>query len=167
METRTECKVFFITDFNQQAQYLTEMHRKGWRLTKIRWSFFYHFEKCQPEEVVYQVDFKESKNKDRDSYFRMYEDYGWEFVTSCRSFVIFRKAAVKGDLEIYGDRESKLVFVKTIIQRRYLLSLGLYFMLIGMNLNEHNYVFTLVLSAIYIPLVLLIGYRFYRLVKNN
>mgnify|MGYP000334816408 CR=1 FL=1 len=46
METKIECKVFFITDFNQQAQYLTEMHRKGWRLTKIRWSFFYHFEKC-------------------------------------------------------------------------------------------------------------------------
>ena len=167
METKIECKVFFITDFNQQAQYLTEMHRKGWRLTKIRWSFFYHLEKCEPEDVAYQVDFKESKNKDRESYLRMYEDYGWEFVTSCQNFVFFRKAAVKGDLEIYGDRESKLVFVKTIIQRRYLLSLGLYFILIVMNLNEHHYVFTLVLSAIYIPLLLLIGYRFYRLVKNN
>ncbi|HEL2109917.1 TPA: DUF2812 domain-containing protein [Streptococcus suis] len=83
METKTECKVFFITDFNQQAQYLTEMHRKGWRLTKIRWNFFYHFEKCQPEDIAYQVDFKESKNKDRESYLRMYEDYGWEFVVSC------------------------------------------------------------------------------------
>ena len=64
METKIECKVFFITDFNQQAQYLTEMHRKGWRLTKIRWSFFYHFEKCEPEDVAYQVDFKESKITD-------------------------------------------------------------------------------------------------------
>lgn len=98
METKTECKVFFITDFNQQAQYLTEMHRKGWGLTKIRWSFFYHFEKCQPEDVVYQVDFKESKNKDRKSYLRMYEDYGWEFVTSCQSFIIFRKLAKLGGL---------------------------------------------------------------------
>lgn len=167
MATKTECKVFFITDFSQQADYLSEMHQQGWKLVKISWLFFYHFEKCQPEEVVYQVDFKESKNKDRESYLRMYKDYGWEFVTSCQNFVIFRKAAVKGDLEIYGDRESKLVFVKTIIQRRYLLSLGLYFILIGMNLNEHHYVLTLVPSAIYIPLLLLIGYRFYRLVKNN
>lgn len=51
MGTKIECKVFFITDFNQQAQYLTEMHRKGWRLTKIRWSFFYHFEKCELEDM--------------------------------------------------------------------------------------------------------------------
>ncbi|HEM5424499.1 TPA: DUF2812 domain-containing protein, partial [Streptococcus suis] len=67
MDTRTECKVFFITDFSQQASYLSEMHQQGWKLVKISWLFFYHFEKCQPEEVVYQVDFKESKNKDRDS----------------------------------------------------------------------------------------------------
>ncbi|HEL1748449.1 TPA: DUF2812 domain-containing protein [Streptococcus suis] len=39
------------------------MHQQGWKLVKISWLFFYHFEKCQPEEVVYQVDFKESKIK--------------------------------------------------------------------------------------------------------
>ena len=166
METKIESKVFFITDFNQQAQYLTEMHRKGWRLTKIRWSFFYHFEKCQPEDVVYQVDFKEAKNKDRENYLHMYEDYGWEFVTSCQNFVIFRKAAVKGDLEIYGDRESKLEFVNTIFQRRYLLSLGLYFILSGTNMSSHPG-FVLVFSLIYIPLLLLLGLRFYRMIKSD
>ena len=166
METKIESKVFFITDFNQQAQYLTEMHRKGWRLTKIRWSFFYHFEKCEPEEVVYQVDFKESKNKDRKSYLRMYEDYGWEFVTSCQNFVIFRKAAVKGDLEIYGDRESRVEFVKTIFQRRYLLSLGLYGSLLGTSLRSRPG-FVLVFSLIYIPLLLLLGIRFYRMIKSD
>ncbi|WP_392372358.1 DUF2812 domain-containing protein, partial [Streptococcus suis] len=101
------------------------MHQQGWKLVKISWLFFYHFEKCQPEEVVYQVDFKESKNKDRDSYLRMYEDYGWEFVVSCQNFNVFRKPAKMGELELYGDRESKVEFVKTIFQRRYLLSLGL------------------------------------------
>ena len=98
METKIESKVFFITDFNQQAHYLSNMHKKGWKLVKISWSLFYHFEKCEPEDVVYQVDFKESKNKDRESYLRMYEDYGWEFVTSCQSFIIFRKLAKLGGL---------------------------------------------------------------------
>lgn len=28
METKTECRVFFITDFNQQAHYLSDMHKK-------------------------------------------------------------------------------------------------------------------------------------------
>ena len=116
--------------------------------------------------VAYQVDFKESKNKDRESYLRMYEDYGWEFVTSCQNFVIFRKAAVKGDLEIYGDRESKLEFVNTIFQRRYLLSLGLYFILSGTNMSSHPG-FVLVFSLIYIPLLLLLGIRFYRMIKSD
>ncbi|HEP1822819.1 TPA: DUF2812 domain-containing protein [Streptococcus suis] len=166
METRTEFKVFFITDFSQQADYLSEMHQQGWKLVKISWLFFYHFEKCQPEDVVYQVDFKEVKNKDRDSYLRMYEDYGWEFVVSCQNFVIFRKVAVKGDLEIYGDRESKVEFVKAIFQRRYLLSLGLYFILLGTNMRSHP-AFVLGISIIYIPLLLLLGLRFYRMVKSN
>ena len=166
METKIECKVFFITDFNQQAQYLTEMHRKGWRLTKIRWSFFYHFEKCQPEDVVYQVDFKEAKNKDRENYLHMYEDYGWEFVVSCRNFNIFRKPAKMGELELYGDRESRVEFVKTIFQRRYLLSLGLYGILLGTSLRSRPG-FVLGFSIIYIPLLLLLGIRFYRMVKSN
>ena len=166
METKIECKVFFIFFFNQQTQYLTKRNRKGWRLTKIRWSSFYHFEKSEPEDVAYQVDFKESKNKDRESYLRMYEDYGWEFVTSCQNFVIFRKAAVKGDLEIYGDRESRVEFVKTIFQRRYLLSLGLYGILLGTSLRSRPG-FVLGFSIIYIPLLLLLGIRFYRMVKSN
>ena len=166
METKIESKVFFITDFNQQAHYLSNMHKKGWKLVKISWSLFYHFEKCEPEDVVYQVDFKESKNKDRKSYLRMYEDYGWEFVTSCQNFVIFRKAAVKGDLEIYGDRESRVEFVKTIFQRRYLLSLGLYGILLGTSLRSRPG-FVLGFSIIYIPLLLLLGIRFYRMVKSN
>ena len=116
--------------------------------------------------VAYQVDFKESKNKDRESYLRMYEDYGWEFVTSCQNFVIFRKAAVKGDLEIYGDRESRVEFVKTIFQRRYLLSLGLYGILLGTSLRSRPG-FVLGFSIIYIPLLLLLGIRFYRMVKSN
>ena len=96
----------------------------------------------------------------------MYEDYGWEFVTSCQNFVIFRKAAVKGDLEIYGDRESKLEFVNTIFQRRYLLSLGLYFILSGTNMSSHPG-FVLGFSIIYIPLLLLLGIRFYRMIKSD
>jgi hypothetical protein len=96
----------------------------------------------------------------------MYEDYGWEFVTSCQNFVIFRKAAVKGDLEIYGDRESRVEFVKTIFQRRYLLSLGLYGILLGTSLRSRPG-FVLGFSIIYIPLLLLLGIRFYRMVKSN
>ncbi len=73
---------------------------------------------------------------------------------------------VRGDLEIYGDRESKLEFVKTIFQRRYLLSLGLYFILSGDEYRSHPG-FVLGFSIIYIPLLLLLGIRFYRMVKSN
>ncbi|HEM5424523.1 TPA: DUF2812 domain-containing protein, partial [Streptococcus suis] len=97
---------------------------------------------------------------------RMYEDYGWEFVVSCQNFNVFRKPAKMGELELYGDRESKVEFVKTIFQRRYLLSLGLYGILLGTSLGSSPG-FVLGISIIYIPLLLLLGIRFYRMVKSN
>ena len=71
-----------------------------------------------------------------------------------------------GELELYGDRESKVEFAKTIFQRRYLLSLGLYFILLGTSLGSRPG-FVLGVSIIYIPLLLLLGLRFYRMIKSN
>ncbi|HEL2302872.1 TPA: hypothetical protein TZM69_000771 [Streptococcus suis] len=56
--------------------------------------------------------------------------------------------------------------MKTIFQRRYLLSLGLYGILLGASLGSRPG-FVLGISIIYIPLLLLLGIRFYRMVKSN
>ncbi|MBS8071655.1 DUF2812 domain-containing protein [Streptococcus suis] len=99
------------------------------------------------------------------SLFKTLQQNRWEFVVSCQNFNIFRKPAKMGELELYGDRENKVEFVKTIFQRRYLPSLGLYGILLGTSLRSRPG-FVLGISIIYIPLLLLLGIRFYRMVKE-
>ena len=48
-KTKTEFKWFTIPQYRQEEEYLTSMHRKGWKFTKVSFPGFYHFEQCEPE----------------------------------------------------------------------------------------------------------------------
>lgn len=67
METKTEIHFFFLPDFEKEEHYLAEQHRQGWKFQKNKFGFFYIFEKCQPEEVIYQLDFKPN-GQDKEEY---------------------------------------------------------------------------------------------------
>ncbi|MFC3927694.1 DUF2812 domain-containing protein [Streptococcus caprae] len=86
MKTKVEWKKFFITDFEQEERYLTEMHRKGWKFVRVRFGMFYHFEAVESAEVTYKLDFVQLKKAERESYLQMYADYGWENVARCWNF---------------------------------------------------------------------------------
>lgn len=165
MKTRVEWKLFFITDFEKEAAYLTEMHRNGWKFVRIRMGMWYVFEECQPEEVVYQLDFRPDKQEEQSVYEQMYRDYGWEFVGNCNHFGIFRKRATDGDTSLYSDMDSKKAMVARIFKRRYLLSLAIYIIVVLLNFR-HSPRFALGVSTIYLPLLIFVGYRFRRLFKK-
>ena len=42
--TKTEFKWFTIPQYRQEEEYLSNMHQKGWKFTKITFPGFYHFE---------------------------------------------------------------------------------------------------------------------------
>ncbi|MFZ2532430.1 MAG: DUF2812 domain-containing protein [Streptococcus suis] len=165
METKIECKVFFITDFEQEAAYLTGMHNAGWKLVAIRMGMWYIFEECPPENVVYQLDFRPEKKEEQSVYEQMYRDYGWEHVTDCNHFGIFRKAGV-GDTELYSDLKTKKAMVGRIFKRRYLLSLAIYCLTLPTFLI-HSPILAVVISSIYLPLLTVLGLRFYRIMKTG
>lgn len=56
-EKKTELRIFTIADWEKEEQYLRKRHRKGWRFVKVGLLGVYHFEKCTPEDVVYQLDY--------------------------------------------------------------------------------------------------------------
>ncbi|MBM7635935.1 DUF2812 domain-containing protein [Streptococcus saliviloxodontae] len=58
MVTKTEVKIFWITDFEEETAYLRRMHQSGWKFVKLMAGCFFHFESCPPEDVVYQLDFR-------------------------------------------------------------------------------------------------------------
>ncbi|MGT2753694.1 DUF2812 domain-containing protein [Streptococcus ovis] len=165
MKTKVVFKLFLITDFEKIEAYLADMHKKGWKLTEVKWGVFYHFEACDPADVVYKIDFKPMKKEESVSYVQFYQDYDWELVNTCRSFRLFRKNAVDGeDVEIFSDNASKLEMIGRIFKRRFLFSMFLYLYLIV--LQDENTTFRIGVSLIYLPLLLYLAYRFYQLRKQ-
>jgi len=124
--TGTEFRYFDLSEVEREEEYLTQMHRDGWKLTKTGSFSVYRFESCQPEDVVYRIDFNPAASGDRENYLRMYEDYGWECVTTLDDYCYFRKPASESspeDNEIFSDSESRLSMMHAIVRKQILFSL--------------------------------------------
>lgn len=51
-------RFFTIADYEDEEIWLRVQHKKGWKLVKTIIPCFYIFEKCEPEDVIYRLDFK-------------------------------------------------------------------------------------------------------------
>ena len=129
MEKKIVYRIFTIADYEREALYFREMHAKGWKLKEVSYSTLlfavkYTFEKCQPEQMSYQLDFYPMKKSDRASYLQLFKDCGWEHITDFNGFSYFRKlhSGIESDaeFEIYNDAAGKLAMVKRILTRRML-----------------------------------------------
>ena len=132
MEKKIVYRIFTIADYEREALYFREMHAKGWKLRKVSYSILlfvvkYTFEKCQPEQVSYQLDFYPMEKSERASYLQLFKDCGWEHITEFNSFSYFRKvhSEIESDVEfeIYNDVAGKLAMVKRILRLRLVPSL--------------------------------------------
>ena len=129
MEKKVVYRIFTIADYEREALYFREMHAKGWKLRKVSYSILlfavkYTFEKCQPEQVSYQLDFYPMKKSERASYLQLFKDCGWEHITNFNGFSYFRKAHSEiesdAEFEIYNDAAGRLAMVKRILTMRIL-----------------------------------------------
>ncbi len=113
-------KWFWNYDYDKQENYYSEMHAKGWALMKPEGKtavVLQTFEKCEPANVVYKIGYNAVKT-DRDSYIKMFEDYGWEFIGTLQNFYCFRKNAdgvSPEELDIFSDDESRLDMAKKAV----------------------------------------------------
>ena len=120
-------RIATIADYDREALYLGKMHVQGWKLKEVNYSNLvvavkYTFEKCQPEQVVYQLDFYPMKKSERASYLQLFKDCGWEHITDFNGFSYFRKAYSEiesnAEFEIYNDAAGKLAMVNRILRLR-------------------------------------------------
>ena len=127
MEEKIVYRIFTIADYEREALYFREMHAKGWKLREVSYSILlfavkYTFEKCQPEQVSYQLDFYPMEKSERSSYLQLFKDCGWEHITDFNSFSYFRKAHSEiesdAEFEIYNDAAGKLAMVNRILRLR-------------------------------------------------
>ena len=184
MEKKIVYRIFTIADYEREALYFREMHAKGWKLRKVSYSILlfavkYTFEKCQPEQVSYQLDFYPMEKSERASYLQLFKDCGWEHITDFNSFSYFRKAHSEiesnAEFEIYNDAAGKLAMVKRILTRRMLPILLLFLALLpvftkivsgGSSFSWEMFLIVIIDGVLLIVHAIQISYIFWRLFQK-
>ena len=115
-EKKKELRIFTIADWKKEEQYLQKRHREGWKFIKAGLPGIYHFEKCRPEEVVYQLDYNQDGLEHKDEYLQMFQDCGWEYIQDFGGYSYFRKpvSQMHGEEEIFCDDESRLDMMRRV-----------------------------------------------------
>ena len=172
MEKKVVYRIATIADYDREALYLSKMHSEGWKFKEVSYSNLvvavkYTFEKCQPEQVSYQLDFYPMKKSERASYLQLFKDCGWEHITDFNGFSYFRKAHSEiesnAEFEIYNDAAGKLAMVNRILRLRLvpvLLLLAIHIPFLLKLLNRSNayglWGFLVVGFDIFLSLILLL-----------
>lgn len=127
--TKKAIKFFSIADYEKEQEYLREMHKSGWKLVSVTGFCVYKFEKCTPEDVIYQLDYNQEGLADKDEYVKMFTDCGWEYIQDYVDFSYFRKPASQTDgaEEIFCDDASRMQLVERIFRGRVVPLLALFF----------------------------------------
>ena len=184
MEKKIVYRIFTIADYEREALYFREMHAEGWKLRKVSYSILlfavkYTFEKCQSEQVSYQLDFYPMEKSERASYLQLFKDCGWEHITDFNSFSYFRKAHSEiesnAEFEIYNDAAGKLAMVKRILARRMFPILLLFLALLpvfskfvtgGSSFSWEMFLIVIIDGVLLIVHAIQISYIFWRLFQK-
>ncbi|MBR5421828.1 MAG: DUF2812 domain-containing protein [Lachnospiraceae bacterium] len=116
--SKTVWKRFSIPQYRQEEDYLSEMNEKGWRFTHATFPGLYHFEKCEPGQVTYRLDYNQEGIRNKDEYVRMFSDCGWEYVCDFMGYSYFRKPGTAGEEreEIFCDDASRLDMMRRVFR---------------------------------------------------
>ena len=172
---KKQFKYFTIFEYEKEEKYLREMHKSGWKFIKVTGLGRYHFEKCTPEDVVYQLDYNKEGIKNKDEYLQMFSDCGWEHLQEYAGYSYFRKPAsdMQDDEGIFCDEESKLRMMERVLRGRMTPLVIIFFCFLlpqlCMNTVNGNYVLAAFMGgimAVYLA-VFLISARGYFKMKNG
>lgn len=169
-------RLFSIVQWTQEQEFLRQEHQNGWKFTKLKPLGLYYFERCRPEDVVYQLDYNPDGNAHKAEYVQMFRDCGWEYLQNYAGYSYFRKPAsqMEGDEEIFCDDASRLEFMKRML-KGYLLPLVNIFILIiipqlFLQSRIGNKILTgifAVLGVLYLVLFLVFAIQFWRYRKGT
>lgn len=177
--TKKEVKFFSVPEWEKEQDYLREMHKNGWRFVKVKHLGLYQFEKCEPEDYVYQLDYNQEGLEHKGEYIRMFRDCGWEYLQDFFGYSYFRKpvSEMNGKAEeIFCDDESRLDMMRRVFKGRLIPLILLFFGCILPNLivqsqMQHTagkviFASYLGLVALYVILFAVFGYKFWKYYKN-
>ncbi|XCP83530.1 DUF2812 domain-containing protein [Roseburia hominis] len=173
-DTKTEFRFFTVPEWKKEEEYLRQRHKSGWKFVRVTFPGMYHFEKCEPEDVIYQLDYNQEGLAHKEEYVQMFRDCGWEYLQDFVGYSYFKKSALEmnGEEEIFCDDASRLDMMKRVIKGRMLPLLIMFFLVILPNIyiqsridSPINHVLTCVfigLLVAYLTLFGWIGYHYWK-----
>lgn len=63
MADKKEMKIFTLSEYEEEEQYLNQMARSGYLFEKVTLPGVYHFRKIAPVNMVYRIDFNPRRRK--------------------------------------------------------------------------------------------------------
>ena len=113
---KTRFKWFTVPEWEKEENWLREQHKKGWRLVRATAPGIYKFQQCEPQDVIYQLDYNEEGMNHLGEYIQMFHDCGWEYVTAMVGYAYFRKPAEEmvEDEGIFCDNASKMDMIERV-----------------------------------------------------
>lgn len=131
---KTELRFFTIPEWKKEEKYLQKRHSEGWKFTGVTLPGLYHFEKCEPEDVVYQLDYNQEGTAHRAEYIQIFHDCGWEYILDYVGYSYFRKpvADMNGQEseEIFCDDDSRVDMMKRVFRGRMIPLIAIFFCII-------------------------------------
>jgi hypothetical protein len=174
METKKQFKWFSIVEYEKEQDYLRDMHKAGWKFLQVKSFGMYYFEKCDAQDVVYQLDYNKEGLAQKAEYVQMFADCGWEYIQDYAGYSYFRKPVSEDGMadEIFCDEDSRLQMMERVLKGRMLPLLMLFFccllpQFINSLLIYHNYFLAAFLGGILVLYVAIFAmfawkYRQYR-----
>ena len=87
--SKTMIRFFTIADYEDEEIWLRKQHQSGLKLVKTILPCFYIFEPCEPQDVIYRLDYKNSGQT--EEYMQMLRDFGWEYFENCCGWLYFSR----------------------------------------------------------------------------
>lgn len=177
-DKKTKIRFFTVAQWQQEQEFLRQEHNNGWKFTSLNALGCYHFEKCEPQDVVYQLDYNPDGIAHKAEYVQMFRDCGWEYLQDYFGYSYFRKpvSAMDGNEEIFCDDSSRLDFMKRVFRWRIIPLIIIFFCVIvpqiflqyrnGYTLSKIITGIYVVLGVIYLILFLHFAIQFWKYLKS-
>ncbi|MFD2043292.1 DUF2812 domain-containing protein [Ornithinibacillus salinisoli] len=120
--TKKKRRIWWLDIWNieEQESWLTDMSRKGWKLTKVG-QLFATFEQIEPQELNYRCEVFKWNNRHEQNRKSFYEEAGWEYVGSRQHVHIFREVVNTISTEIHTEpieQAASLTILRSSLQTR-------------------------------------------------
>lgn len=178
-DTKVEFKLFSIPQWKKEEKYLRERHNSGWEFVSINGFCLYHFQKCSPRDVIYQLDYNRDSISHKKEYIQMFNDCGWEYLQNYVGYSYFRKPVSEMDgteEEIFCDDTSRLDMMKRVFIGRMIPLLVIFFLVIIPQIimqrqidtafNHGLMVFFCVMFGLYLTFFVLFAIPFWKYYKS-